>query len=82
MTKVVLSCPRNCFTPAILSGFSYDLIKYFEREVILGLERSKGLKTMSVQSAQMAYSWFTVFMAVSLATFGSVNTPTYNFELV
>jgi hypothetical protein len=78
MTKVMLSSPVDGLPPAFLSGFSDHLIINLERKVHLGLQRLEGLGDELVQLdvKQVSGVNLTVAIGFSLATTGSVNTPT------
>lgn len=44
MAKVVLPRPVDGLSPALLSGLSYHLVEYFEREILLRLQGLESLE--------------------------------------
>jgi hypothetical protein len=76
MTEIVLPGPRNGITPAVFCRLSNNRIKDFKRKIILRLQRRECLEQAKDTVVIDMTGRRTVFIAVSLDTLGSVNTPT------
>ena len=80
VTEVVFAGPFDGISPTIFSRFAYDLVVNLERKIRLGFERFNGLVSSGFRTTAVKEE-LTDFIGVSLATFGSVNTPIYTANL-